>query len=90
MKRGSQNRYKMRSQAIQYRQETHYERVQAIGMESLHREQRTKRIDVLVKKGISKKTGLKMPGGITVPIRSITMQGIIVLYNFDEIDPLDL
>ena len=90
MKRGCQNRYKMRSQAIQYRQQIHYERVEEVARDSQKKEERAKRINILVQKGISKKAGIKIPGGITVPIRQITMQGMIVLDNYDEIDPLNL
>ncbi|MFA7319587.1 MAG: hypothetical protein WC022_03275 [Parcubacteria group bacterium] len=90
MKRGCQNRDKVRSQAIQYRQQVHYGRVEEVGRDRQKKEERANRIDILVQKGISKEVGLRMSGGITVPIRQITMQGIIVLDNNDEIDPLNL
>lgn len=50
MKRGCQNRDKMRSQAIQYRQQIHYDRVVEVGRDRQRKETRAKRLDIIVKK----------------------------------------
>ena len=90
MKRGSQNLEKLRSQKILDRQEIHYERVQEVSMSFLKNEVRAKRLDIIIEKGISKTSGMMFPGGIAIPIRHITMERMIVLDNYDEIDPLNL
>lgn len=90
MKRGYQNDAKLKSQRILYRQDIHYERVQEVGMDRRKKEQRAKRFDIIVKHNISRTSGIEMPGGITIPIKYITPDGMIVLDNHDRIDPIAL
>jgi len=82
--------YAARSQRIQFYQDLHYQKVVEVGMDKAQQETRKKRIDILLERGIRKGVEVVAHNGEKLPVCAIQMNGMLLLENFDEIDPLTM
>ena len=90
MKRGSSNLAKLQQQKGAFAGDLHYKQVAEVAKNSIKEKQRKGRIDILVKRGIRKGSKIKLHDGLVATVLSIDIDGMIMLDNWDKIDPLDL
>lgn len=70
--------------------EFHYARVEQIARESIDKEKRSKRLNLIFERGIEKGAEIELSDGSKITVRFINQDGIIVAENWDEFDPLNL
>ncbi|OGD69153.1 hypothetical protein A3E89_00925 [Candidatus Campbellbacteria bacterium RIFCSPHIGHO2_12_FULL_35_10] len=90
MKRQGTSHNALKKDAANLARESHYARVEQIAKESIGKEKRSKRFDIIFKKGIKKGAEIELSDGSKIIVRLINQDGIIVAENWDEFDPLNL
>jgi hypothetical protein len=88
MKRGQANRDKMKRQIGDFLRDLHYKNVVEVGSNKEEEERRKKRYDIIVRRKFKKGEMLSV-GDKEVRIKLIRRNGIIILENWDEIDPIE-
>ncbi|AKM84352.1 TPA: hypothetical protein DCZ46_03320 [Candidatus Campbellbacteria bacterium] len=90
MKRQGGSHAAVKAQRANFAREWHYANVENIAKEQIDKEKRSKRFDIIFDKKIKKGEEINLGDGIKALVRSVGSDGIIILENWDEIDPLDL
>ncbi|OGD68744.1 hypothetical protein A2996_00785 [Candidatus Campbellbacteria bacterium RIFCSPLOWO2_01_FULL_34_15] len=90
MKRQGGSHGALNAQRANFAREWHYANVERNAKEQIDKEKRSKRFDIIFNKKIKKGEEINLRDGIKALVRSVGSDGIIILENWDEIDPLDL
>lgn len=90
MKRKSYAQTRLDAQRRTLALEFRYACIKQSAEESLEKSKRDKRLSIILKMGIMEKGEINLPGKIKASVRFIKENGIIVLDNWDDLDPLCL